>query len=84
MFRAVASIASRSVRSYLHTPPAHPLAAMNPRTLATTSAAQRDKTPGVPPKGILKEYEEHRVEEREPAEASIQGEHTFTHPKVSA
>lgn len=59
------------------------IAISHTRSLTMSAPSSKDKTPGVPPQHILKEYEEHRVESAAPAEASIEGEHTFTHPKVS-
>jgi hypothetical protein len=53
----------------------------NARALSVSARVGRGKTPGVPPKKILDEYDEHRVETT-PEAASI-GDHTFTHPKVS-
>lgn len=59
-----------------------PLTALRRRLHASAPRTTDDK-PGIPPNDILDEYKEHRVEKATPS-ASINPEHQFQLPKVSA
>lgn len=51
------------------------------RNIHVSSCLSSNK-PGIPPKQIQEEYEEHRVEDPKPS-ASVSSKHRFEEPKVS-